>query len=108
MSLGGDRFIHAPHTGDVVKISSLKEPYYAEQFTGGRRFDPAVTGSSPRVDARAHASAVTDAHAALDRDAAEVHTPGTALFRAIEVQEAHKRNVALVLPVITPDQVKRS
>ena len=40
MSLGGDRFIHAPHTGDVVKVSSLDEPYYAEQFTGGRRFDP--------------------------------------------------------------------
>ena len=108
ISLGGDRFLHAPHTGDVVKISSLKESYYAEQFTGGRRFDPAVTGSSPRVDARARASAMTDARAALDRDAAEVHTPGTALFRAIEVQEAHKRNVALVLPVITPDQVKRS
>jgi hypothetical protein len=43
MSLGGDRFIAAPHTGDVVKISSLKEPYYAQQFTGGRRFDHAVS-----------------------------------------------------------------
>src|SRR3954449_6389874 len=42
MSLGGDKFIAAPHTGDVVKISSLKEPYYAQQFTGGRRFDHAV------------------------------------------------------------------
>ena len=39
ISLGGDKFIHAPHTGDVVKISSLKESYYAEQFAGGRRFD---------------------------------------------------------------------
>ena len=39
ISLGGDKFINAPHTGDVVKIASLKEPYYAQQFTGGRRFD---------------------------------------------------------------------
>ena len=41
MSLGGDKFINAPHTGDVVKIASLNESYYAEQFTGGRRFDMA-------------------------------------------------------------------
>jgi NlpC/P60 family len=39
MSLGGDRFINAPHTGDVVKIASLKEPYYSQQYTGARRFD---------------------------------------------------------------------
>jgi cell wall-associated NlpC family hydrolase len=36
--IGGGQFIHAPHTGDVVKISSLSEPYYASQFAGGRRF----------------------------------------------------------------------
>jgi cell wall-associated NlpC family hydrolase len=35
--LGGDQFMQAPHTGDVVKISSLDEPYYAGQFAGGRR-----------------------------------------------------------------------
>jgi cell wall-associated NlpC family hydrolase len=35
--VGGGRFLHAPHTGDVVKISSLSEPYYAGQFAGGRR-----------------------------------------------------------------------
>jgi cell wall-associated NlpC family hydrolase len=37
MYLGGGRFLQAPHTGDVVKVSSLDEPYYAEQFAGGRR-----------------------------------------------------------------------
>jgi len=37
MSLGGDKFVHAPHTGDVVKISSLNEPFYAGQFAGARR-----------------------------------------------------------------------
>jgi hypothetical protein len=37
MSLGPDEFVHAPHTGDVVKISLLSEPYYAGHFAGARR-----------------------------------------------------------------------
>jgi hypothetical protein len=104
ISLGGDRFLHAPHTGDVVKISSLKEPYYAEQFTGARRFDDPVSAARPR--ASASANALTQARAALDRDAAEVSRPGTALHQAVELQESHNRNAAGVFPVIRPDQVK--
>jgi cell wall-associated NlpC family hydrolase len=38
IALGGGRFVHAPHTGDVVKVSSLYEPYYSEQFAGARRY----------------------------------------------------------------------
>jgi cell wall-associated NlpC family hydrolase len=34
--MGGGLFIHAPHTGDVVKISSLSG-YYAANFVGGVR-----------------------------------------------------------------------
>jgi cell wall-associated NlpC family hydrolase len=34
--VGGGQFIHAPHTGDVVKISSLSG-YYSSAFIGGRR-----------------------------------------------------------------------
>jgi peptidoglycan DL-endopeptidase CwlO len=34
--IGGGQFIHAPHTGDVVKISSLSG-YYSSNFVGGRR-----------------------------------------------------------------------
>jgi peptidoglycan DL-endopeptidase CwlO len=34
--IGGGQFIHAPHTGDVVKISSMTG-YYASAFVGGRR-----------------------------------------------------------------------
>jgi hypothetical protein len=37
MYLGGGRFLEAPHTGDVVKVASLDDPYYAAQFAGGRR-----------------------------------------------------------------------
>jgi cell wall-associated NlpC family hydrolase len=35
--IGGGQFIHAPHTGDVVKISSLSEAWYASSYVGARR-----------------------------------------------------------------------
>jgi cell wall-associated NlpC family hydrolase len=35
--IGGGQFVHAPHTGDVVKISSLDESWYAAAFVGARR-----------------------------------------------------------------------
>lgn len=34
--IGGNQFIHAPHTGDVVKISSITG-WYASTFVGARR-----------------------------------------------------------------------
>ena len=37
MYIGGGKFIQAPHTGDVVKISSLSEPGYAFGFVGAVR-----------------------------------------------------------------------
>ncbi|MGK5530855.1 C40 family peptidase [Streptomyces sp. URMC 129] len=42
--LGGGKFIHAPRTGDVVKISSLGDSYYADRFMAGRRV-PGVSGA---------------------------------------------------------------
>jgi cell wall-associated NlpC family hydrolase len=108
ISLGGNRFLHAPHTGDVVKISSLKESYYAQQFAGGRRFDHAVSsgrdvqvagvsasGGSARVaggfdrgaQAQAEAQAAQLARAALERDAAEVARSNSLLFMALSQQE---------------------
>ena len=35
--IGGGQFVHAPHTGDVVKISSLYESWYASNYVGARR-----------------------------------------------------------------------
>jgi cell wall-associated NlpC family hydrolase len=35
--IGGGQFIHAPHTGDVVKISNLNEGWYAAEYVGARR-----------------------------------------------------------------------
>lgn len=36
MYIGGNQFIHAPHTGDVVKISSISG-WYADTYMGARR-----------------------------------------------------------------------
>jgi cell wall-associated NlpC family hydrolase len=35
--IGGDQFIHSPHTGDVVKISSLNDGWYSSTYVGARR-----------------------------------------------------------------------
>jgi cell wall-associated NlpC family hydrolase len=35
--IGGGQFIHAPHTGDVVKISSLGDSWYSSTYYGARR-----------------------------------------------------------------------
>jgi cell wall-associated NlpC family hydrolase len=37
MYIGGGNMIHAPHTGDVVKISSIYESYYTANWVGARR-----------------------------------------------------------------------
>jgi cell wall-associated NlpC family hydrolase len=35
--IGGGQFVHAPHTGDVVKVSSLNSGSYAYSYVGARR-----------------------------------------------------------------------
>jgi peptidoglycan DL-endopeptidase CwlO len=35
--IGGGSFVHAPHTGDVVKISSIWDSWYASRWVGARR-----------------------------------------------------------------------
>ena len=35
--IGGGQFIHSPRTGDVVKISSLSDSWYAQTWVGARR-----------------------------------------------------------------------
>jgi hypothetical protein len=106
MSLGGDRFIHAPRTGDVVKEASLDTPYFGQRFAGGRRFDEA-----PATDAPVKASApdpdpgaVADAEAGVARDAAEAGREDSALFFAIAEQEAtnHRESLALLPAVQAP------
>jgi cell wall-associated NlpC family hydrolase len=35
--IGGDQFVHAPHSGDVVKISGMSDSWYASTYMGARR-----------------------------------------------------------------------
>jgi peptidoglycan DL-endopeptidase CwlO len=35
--IGGGQFVHSPHTGDVVKVSSLSDSWYASTYVGARR-----------------------------------------------------------------------
>jgi hypothetical protein len=125
MSLGGDKFLHAPHTGDVVKISSLDEPYYKAQFDGGRRFDasapvagaaagaPAAVGPAAVAAAAPAAPAVpvvdplqvAKAQAAVARDAAEVGRRDSILFKAVSAQEASKAKATIqFLKAVDPKQ----
>lgn len=48
--IGNGQFLHAPKTGDVVKVSSLSDGYYANRFVGGRRFDGVVGGGESNND----------------------------------------------------------
>ena len=95
ISMGGDKFLHAPRTGDVVKVASLDEAYYNERFTGGRRFDDAAApapadapAAAPEQPAAVDPVAVAAAQAAVARDAAEARQPHSGLFKAISAQEA--------------------
>jgi cell wall-associated NlpC family hydrolase len=42
MYVGGGRFIHAPHSGTNVQITSLSDPWYRQSYDGARRMLPNV------------------------------------------------------------------
>jgi NlpC/P60 family len=104
ISLGGDKFINAPHTGAKVRIDDLNESYYAREFAGGRRFDVGgdrgerVAGEASGVDPEA----ARRAEAALARDAAEAQRPGTLLFEAVRAQELRKADHTRALRAVDP------
>jgi hypothetical protein len=109
MSLGGDKFINSPSTGEKVRINSLKESYYAGEYYTARRFDFSGGGNARAAAAAAPAAApgvdpdaVREAEAALARDAAEVQRPGTLLFEAVRAQEATKMNQTQLLKTVDP------
>ncbi len=107
ISMGGDKFLHAPHTGDVVKVSSLDEPYYAAQFAGGRRFDDSAVGGAgaaqaPGAAATPAPAAVEAAKAAVDRDAAAVRQPNSMIFKALSKQEASFNSTVQFMAAVQP------
>lgn len=44
--LGDNQFIHAPRSGQSVRIDTLSDPYWGQRFNGARRVDAAETGAS--------------------------------------------------------------
>ena len=121
ISMGGDKFLHAPKTGDVVKVSDLSESYYSENFAGGRRFDDASGAASavaaPAAPAAAAAAAVpaapaidpaavAKAQAAVARDAAEVKRTNSGLFMAVKAQEERRHKTVQFMKAIDPDEAK--
>jgi len=42
--IGAGKFIHAPHTGDVIKVSNLSDTWYVQQWSGARRLIRCVGG----------------------------------------------------------------
>ncbi len=80
MYIGAHKFIHAPHTGDVVKVSSLDESYYQQQFAGGRRMVAAV----PEAGAPAAAvAAVPGPEPGVPGPAAEPPTRQSGVFAGV-------------------------
>jgi cell wall-associated NlpC family hydrolase len=49
MYIGDGRFIHAPHTGTDVQVTSLSEQWYAASYDGARRLFPAPPRRKPFV-----------------------------------------------------------
>ena len=37
--IGRGRFVHSPHTGDVVKVSRFSDGWYSSTYVGARRYD---------------------------------------------------------------------
>jgi hypothetical protein len=109
ISLGGDKFLNAPHTGAKVRIDDLDQPYYAREFAGGRRFDSSVSDSAQTGEAGQRAGidpdAVQKAEAALARDAAEAQRPGTLVFEAVRAQELRKEFHTQTLGAVEPQPV---
>src|SRR5205085_2060098 len=53
MYLGHDQFLHAPQTGEDVKISNLDDPYFKSQYYAARRFDSSAPVGAPAAAAAA-------------------------------------------------------
>jgi cell wall-associated NlpC family hydrolase len=113
MMVSPNRFIHAPHTGDQVKISRLSEPQYQDHFAGGRRFDHAAPRpEAPQAAAVPDPKEVADAEAARLADAEALKDRHTLVFKALTKQETsyHAHTLQFMKAVDPPeaDRLQRS
>jgi len=54
MYVGAGRFIHAPHAGTTVRITSLDDPWYRSRYDGARRLVRATASHARAAAARGH------------------------------------------------------
>jgi len=83
--MGGDKFLHAPKTGDVVKVASLNDSYFSQNFAGGRRFD--------------HAAPVAEAAASIQREMLMITpylVPARSEVKLVSDQRARGARVAIL------------
>jgi cell wall-associated NlpC family hydrolase len=100
--IGGGKFIHAPHTGDVVKVSSLDEPYYSEQFMGGRRVTQLAAAGAPVP----HVAGAEPPSAPTPQTPAPAPAGGASVvLPAVQQQSAAGvHNTVKFLPAVDPQQ----
>lgn len=79
--MGGGQFIHAPHTGDVVKISDLSA-YYADRFIGGRRINNVTGGTDGGDSSPSTVAAVAKASRMDGQELAETYGLSMAFFQS--------------------------
>ena len=48
--IGGGKMLHAPKTGDVVKVTDITTSYYSSRFMGARRFNGVEGGGDSNKD----------------------------------------------------------
>jgi cell wall-associated NlpC family hydrolase len=77
MYVGDHKFIQAPQTGEKVDYGDLRDPYFAQQFAGGRRIAPLTAPPAPSAAGSAPA-------AGGDAPAPGAPTPGAAVPTAAE------------------------
>jgi cell wall-associated NlpC family hydrolase len=63
--VGGGRFIHAPHSGTTVQVSSLADSWYGSRFDGARRLAAPVVHEVARTVVHAVARRIPVAWRAL-------------------------------------------
>ena len=103
ISMGGDKFIHAPKTGDVIREASLKESYFSSNYAGAKRFDNSAPVEAAASAAPAEPQAVAEAQAAVARDAAEVNRQGSGLFMAVKAMEERRHDTVQFMKAIDPN-----
>jgi len=102
--VGNGQFLHAPHTGDAVKISDLSDPYYTERFAGARRV---ADLADPDVPIPADLLSAVQAAAPMAAPLPEPEAVGrqSGVFASVLEQPAPAaRHITVGIPAVQPEE----